>query len=110
MPLSLFIPSFQSLTAPSTSPWYYASAMPLQLCLSKQAVDSPGSKIPVTGLFIKLVIGDILVSWLRLRLLLQPVLSCHRDVGFSRAWHHSGSLAWGSDVRNLSLRRSAMQC
>lgn len=56
------------------------------------------------------VIGDILASWVWLRLLLQPVLSCHRDVGFFCVWHHSGSLARGSGVRNPSLRRSAMQC
>lgn len=50
----LFIPSFQSLGAPSTSLWYFASALPLWLHLSKLAVDDPGSRIPVTGLFIKL--------------------------------------------------------
>lgn len=39
--LSLFIPSFHSLQAPSTSLWYFASAMPLLLHFFKPAVDKP---------------------------------------------------------------------
>lgn len=47
---------------------------------------------------------------LSLRLFLQTTAFCCTDINSSCAWHHPGSWMQGTDVRNPTLRRSAMWC